>query len=46
MMTHNKTMLPALLTLVLVLFLLGGCKKDQAESESAVQSVPEATEQE
>ena len=41
MSTEKNTVLRTLLTLVLVMFLLGGCKKEESESDSAVQSVNE-----
>jgi hypothetical protein len=41
MMTDKNTVFRALLTLVLMLFLLGGCKNETSESDSAVQSVNE-----
>jgi hypothetical protein len=41
-MTRGKnTVLRTLLTVALVVFLLGGCKKEESESDSAAQSVTE-----
>lgn len=39
MIKEKHTVLRTLLTLVLVMFLLGGCKKEDSDSDSAAQPV-------